>query len=1076
MRSILKSSFRQIKRTWNRYVALVAIVALGVAFLSGLKAAGPNMALMGNSYFSDHRFMDASILSTVGFNNRDADTVRALDGVEEVRAIRWVDALRNNDEQQVLRVTALPDEGAINSLWLRAGRMPQADNECVVDYRTNGKQIQIGDTVIVGSGTDDPLTESLTRLNYTVVGIASAPDYLTFDRGSSRVGNGTVSDVVWVREDCFKTDYYTQLVLTYNGTAGLDAFGSEYQALSDRMEAPLADLADTRAAARGQEIRNEANDTLDEKQAEYEDAKAEAQGKIDDAQMKIDDAQQELDDGKRKLADERKKAEKKFDEAQGKLDAGARQLSAGRKEYNKNLKAYEDAVAEAEPQFAAAQQQIDATLAQIAAMQEQLTQLQQQLEQGKAAGVLTDEQIATLEGQIAQLTAGIAQAQAGVEDAQNQLATQKKALDDAEAQLDAAKAQLDSAAYQLQKGKEELADARAKADKEFAKAQKKIDDGEQELADAQVELSEARAEADEKLADAAAKIGDARQDIADLPEPKWIVSARADNAGYADYDGAIDRLNGLAKVFPVFFFLVAALVCLTTMTRMVDKNRGQIGMLKAMGYGGGAIAFQFVFYALTAGLLGGALGLAVGFTFLPYVIIHSYQILYTLPGPLMVFHTDYAALSVGVAVGVTLVATLYTCWQELLSTPATLLRPRTPKAGRRVFLEQIGPLWRWLRFSQKVAIRNLLRYRGRFYMTVVGVACCTALLLVGFGLKDSIGTQVADRQFGEILTYDLNVAMPDGLTADERAAVAQGITDAGVASALPVHWETVDLNEGGATKSCTLIVPRDPAALSDYIHLRQVDGGVDIALGDGLVVTQKLAELMDLQVGDTVTLSEGELDSAEVRVAAIAENYLMHYAFLSPEVYAQTFGEDTYDNQFLGRFGQELSDGEQAALSARLLEVEDVSGVHLTADTIRSMNDILKTIDLIIVVIVGAAAVLAFVVLYTLTSINISERYRELATIKVLGFFDREVGAYVFRESYALTFLGALAGCVLALPLHAFVLQAAEVDIMVYVQQILPRSFVFSVAMTMVFTWIVNLMALGRLRHIDMVEALKSAE
>ena len=529
-------------------------------------------------------------------------------------------------------------------------------------------------------------------------------------------------------------------------------------------------------------------------------------------------------------------------------------------------------------------------------------------------------------------------------------------------------------------------------------------------------------------------------------------------------------------MFPVFFFLVAALVCLTTMTRMVDKHRGQIGMLKAMGYGGGAIAFQYVVYALSAGLLGGALGLATGFTLLPYVIIHSYQILYTLPGPLTPFHADYAALSVGVAVGVTLVATLYTCWQELLSTPATLLRPRTPKAGRRVFLEQIGPLWRRLRFSQKVAIRNLLRYRGRFYMTVVGVACCTALLLVGFGLKDSIGTQVSDRQFGEILTYDLNVAMPDELTADERATVAQGIADAGVASTLPVHWETVDLNEGGATKACTLIVPQDAAAQPGYIHLRQADGGEDIALGDGVVVTQKLADLMDLQVGDTVTLSEGERDSAGIQVVAIAENYLMHYAFLSPEAYAKAFGEAAYDNQFLGRFGQALTDDEQTALSAKRLEVEHVSGVHLTADSVRSMHDILKTIDLIIVVIVGAAAVLAFVVLYTLTSINISERYRELATIKVLGFFDREVGAYVFRESYALTFLGALAGCVLALPLHAIVLQAAEVDIMVYVQQILPRSYVISVAMTMVFTWIVNLMALGRLRHIDMVEALKSGE
>ena len=1077
MRTIVKDTLREIRRTWNRYQALVAIVALGVAFLAGLKSTGPNMARMGNEYFAQQNFMDTSILSTVGFNDEDVSAVAALGGVQAVQPVKWVDALYDGEDQVVVRAVSLPQgNDAVNRLWLREGRLPEAPNECVADLRRGGPSFAIGQRVILSSGNDDALSDSLSTTVYTVVGVVSAPEYLTYDRGASRIGNGTVYGLIWVQPDCFSTDYYTELDLTLQGAAGLDTFSPDYQKLSDGIDTALGLLADQRETIRGQEIRDEANDTLDEKQAEYDDARAEQQQKLADGQKKIDDAAKDLADGKRELKDNKAKAEKKFADAQKKLDSGAKQLASGRKEYDANKKKYDGAVQDAAPQFAVAQQQIDEAHAQIDAQQTQLNAAKAQLQQGQQAGVLTPDEIAGLTQQIAQGEAALTAAQTQVQQAEIELAAQKKALTDAGAQLAAAKKTLDTSAAELAKGKKDLVSARAKAKKEFEKAQGKIDDGERKVEDARKELEDARTESNEKLDDAAQKLADARQEIADLPEPSWMVQDREDNLGFSDYKGTIERTNGLAKVFPVFFYLVAALVCLTTMTRMVDKQRGQIGMMKALGYRSGAIAFKYIVYAASAGLLGGAFGLAVGFTVLPYAITHAYlTALYTLPGPLLPFHADYALLSVGVAVGVTVAATLFTCWRELVSTPAALLRPQSPKAGRRVFLERIGPLWRRLRFSHKVAARNLLRYKKRLIMTVVGVACCTALLLVGFGMKDSIGTQVVDRQFGQIMTFDANIALTDDLDDQQLAQTRANVLSAGFSGALPVHWGNVELHTAdGGSRSTVLVVPMEE--LSGTINLRNPKTGAAIPLGDGIVLTQKLADLLHVGAGDTVTVSEGDRDSREVRVDAIAENYLMHYAFLSPQAYTAAFGEQAGTNQFLGHFAGQPDEAAQAALAAKLLATDNVAGVHLMTDTVRTMNDILKIMDLIIMIIIGAAALLAFVVLYTLTSINISERYRELATIKVLGFYDKEVGAYVFRESYVLTLIGAALGCLVGLPLHAFVLQSATVDVMVYVNRILPRSFAISCALTLVFTWFVNRMALRRLTKIDMVEALKSDE
>ncbi len=572
------------------------------------------------------------------------------------------------------------------------------------------------------------------------------------------------------------------------------------------------------------------------------------------------------------------------------------------------------------------------------------------------------------------------------------------------------------------------------------------------------------------------QLDDARQEIADIPEPNWIVLGRDDNAGYNDFSAAISRTDGLASVFPLFFFLIAALVCLTTMTRMVDEQRTQIGTLKALGYGRGAIAFKYLFYAGSASVLGSTMGLAVGFLLLPRVIMLAYEKLYCLPDLLVTFQSADAAVAIAMAVGATVVAALFTCWRELAGVPAMLMRPQAPKAGRRIVLERIGFVWKRMSFSQKVTARNLVRYQKRFWMTVLGVACCSALLLTGLGLKDSVATQVSDRQFGELFLYDLSFQVKDDLDREQSAAIDNALRPANV-TWTPLRMENATAGAGIGTEKCSLMVPMSPEELPQFLTLRDPESAQPITLPEhGAVVTEKLAETLGVVPGSTITVTDNDDRQAQVIVAAIAENYISHFVAMAPAAYREAFGLNAAANQRMANLPDGMDQSSQQALATALTGLDGVSGVRFQQDNVSDFHDIIKSLNYIVWVIILAAAVLAFAVLYTLTSINISERFREIATLKVLGFFDRETAAYVFRESYILTALGIGLGMALGLLLHGFVLGSLEVDAVMFVRQVLPQSYGISAALTLAFTWIMNHMALGKLRTINMVEALKGVE
>lgn len=1073
----IKGVFREIKGSLNRYLSIMVIVMIGVSFYAGLKSVGPDMQKSASRYFGKNAFMDYRLLSSIGFDSDDVSAVRAASGIGSVETVYSMDALQTDgDQTNVAHLISLPKSNYdVNQLNVLDGRLPQADNECVVDKQKIGKTPKIGDTVTLSSGNDTDIGGDLKVTAFQVVGIVESPQYLTRDRGTTKLGNGKVNNLLYIPEQDFTLPAYTELWVTAAGTKGLNAFYKAYSEKLQPLETALNGIAGTRTQVRHQEMLDDANAQLNEKQSDYDSAKAESDQKIADAQAKIDDSTKHLSDARQQLNSKKQESEQRLSDQQSQLDDAKKQLDGQTAQYNEKLAQYNQASASAAPQFASAQKQIDVMNAQIANLKNQESTLQQQIDAGKTSGTLTQEQISQMSAQIQSLQNNISALTQQEESAQSQLVAQQKQLADTKAQLDSAKAALDASEAQLSDKQSQLNTAKTQAEAQFTEGEQKLDSQSDSLKAAQQDLDTQKNEAEQKLGDAAQQLNNARQKVSDLQAPEWHVLSRDANSGYVDFKGSIDRTSGIAGLLPIFFFAIAALVCLTTMTRMVNEQRSQIGTLKALGYGGGSIAFKYLFYAASASILGAVLGWAIGFTVFPSVIFRAYKSLYTMPAMKAAFHPTIALLSGFVAVAVTTAAVLFTCISELRAVPSALMRPQAPKPGKRIILERLTFLWKRLKFSQKVTARNLFRYKKRFWMTVLGVACCCAMLVAGFGLRDSMATQVSEKEFGEILKYDMTVGLKDSVSADQYKAITDALSaHSEITSFMMNTTKGITARNGAESESCILSVPSQPDKLPNYFVLRDPGTQKPITLtDDGAVLTQKLADMLHVKVGDTVKVEDDETHSHSFRVEGIAENYLQHYIFLSPAAYKTAYGAEPVQNQIMATL---KPSSDQNGLSTALMKTDGVSSVRFTSDNKQDFQNMLGSINYIIWIIIISAALLAFVVLYTLTTINIGERFHEIATIKVLGFFDREVYSYITRESYLLTLFGTALGLIGGVFLHAYILSGAEVDSVMYVKSILPQSFLLSATLTFAFTWLINRIAMNALRKIDMVEALKGNE
>lgn len=774
---------------------------------------------------------------------------------------------------------------------------------------------------------------------------------------------------------------------------------------------------------------------VEEREAYSEEYEATVSERIDDVENLLADRPSERYDALYvEINEEIQEGYQEIEDARQELADAETELAEAREDIQDGYAEYEEGLEELTNQEATARQEIVSQRNQLEVAQAEVNDVRQQLD---AAPFEDPEASAEIEAQAQQIEAGLQQ------------------LNQAEAELNA----------EIEAGRNELESARIE-----------LEEAEQELEEAEAEFEEERINAEEEIEEGIQELEEAETELADLDEPEYFIEDRTSFPGYSEFEDNAQRISNIARIFPVFFFLLAALISLTTMTRMVDEERNQIGTLKALGYSNFPIAMKYLVYAFIATFIGSVIGLFFGYWLFPTVIMDAYSSLYNITSADIQFYWSYAIIATIGALLATSLSTFISVRLSLRSNAATLLRPKAPKKGKRIFLEYMPFIWNRFSFTQKVAARNLFRYKRRMLMTIFGVAGGTALLLTGYGLSDSI-SGISDIQFGEINLYQAIVSENTNASEEQVNSLEQTLEDIPeLDNRMQARQETGEAQSGEVTQNINLLVPSNTEEIKDFVVLRDLDDEETVHKlpADQAIVTDKLSELLDVSVGDTIEIDVNDTGVIEVEVGHIVEQYVQHYIYLSPELYESQTGQDLVLNTRLLKYDQESVEDDD--LGQLLTDQEAVQGVVFITDMESAFQDTMDSLDVVTVVLIVSAASLAFVVLYNLTNINVSERVRELSTIKVLGFFDKEVTMYVYRENFVLTIMGILTGFGLGFFLHRFVLQTAEVDILRFTRDINAPSYLYTFLLMFFFSSLVMVVMHFKLKRIDMVEALKTQD
>lgn len=1124
-RALRKDFYMEIIKSRGRFLSIFFIVALGVAFFSGIRSAEPDMRVSGDYYFDEKKLMDIKAMSSMGLTEEDLDAIAKLKGVDEVEGGYSTDVLCEiNDSQKVLHMMSILP--SMNQLTVSEGRLPEKEGECLVDQDfLEGTGYKVGDTIKLESGNDDPLSDTVKHDTYKIVGIGSSSCYISFSRGSSMIGTGEVSGFLAVLPEAFELDVYTEAYVTVSGAKELTAFTDAYEKKVETVLERVESIADTRCEIRKDDILEEANEELDDAKKELADGKKEADEKLAEAKAELEDGEQQLIDGKQQIQDgtaaledgkaqlytkqkELEDAKAQYESGLAQLESGKAELAAQEAEFDRQADAAYAQLEDGERQLAQAKEEMVGNwsnylsgAAQLDAVKETISTLEAVIQSGQAS----PEELAAAQEQLAMLNALVAQQEPLLESTRQQLEAGDAALDAKAAELAAARsqteAQLAEGKAALEAGRSQLAASEAQlaeAGNQLASGQSQIDSAwseihsqekalvdaraelaekEPELADGKAEYEKAKAEAEAEIKDGERKIADAEAEIKEIESPKWYVYDRDTLTEYTGYGENADRMRAIGEVFPVLFFLVAALISLTTMTRMVEEQRTQIGTLKALGYSKFSIAGKYLNYALAATIGGSICGVLVGEKLLPYIIIYSYGIMYRhMPDIIIPYNLDYAIMATVAAVACTTLAALVSCYKELAAEPAELMRPPSPKQGKRVFIERITFIWKHLSFIWKSTIRNLIRYKKRFFMTVFGIGGCMSLILVGFGLRDSI-FDIALLQYDQIQKYDATAYLREEASAAEHAELSAYLEEE---TALSSHTESymklLTIGKGKTEKEAYICVPENEKQFGEFVIFRDRITKEAYELTDeGAILTEKMAKMLGAEAGDEIYIMDDKRGKIPVEITDICENYMGHYIYLSEGLYEKLYGYEPEYNSILLKL-KEFDEKKMYRIGEEILSYPAALNVSYMNNVEGQLNDMLDTLDLVIVVLIISAGMLAFVVLYNLNNINITERKRELATIKVLGFYDKEVAAYVYRENVLLTLIGSAAGCIMGYVLHQFVVVTVEVDAVMFGRNINPISFVYSLLFTIGFSAFVNWVMYFKLKKIDMVESLKSVE
>lgn len=1096
---LVTDTLREVHHTFPRFLSLLVLSALAVCFLAGLRATAPDMKLSADAYFDQQNLMDLHIASTLGLTQEDVDAIAEEEGVASVQGAYTIDALVPMDNQEmVVKVLSYSGEGDVNQPALVEGRLPEGEDECLVEplfLELSG--LSIGDTISLDTGERD-YADALSVEEVTIVGTANSPLYIALDRGSSTLGTGSVDAFLILPVESFTMDYYTDAYLLAEGASELETYSDEYEELVDQLAQQLEPLSKERSALRY----DEASQAISDAEDELAQAEEEANQQLTDAEAEITSSRQELDDAKKQLEDAKKQLDsgeaqyavgmEQLESGWRALDAASLELEDGKEQYEQGQTAYQAALALYQIQAAAVERQLE-TQAELEASTQARTQATQAALQAATEAALEDplsymEVYNRVYEETYQSVYDTAYAQAYAQAQENssqwqELQTSKAQLDQTKAQLDAAKAQLNqgeieyrAGVRQLESSQRQLEASREELDQgweDYETGLQQWEDGEKAYQEGYESYTQSRQEAEDQLKDGRKEVEQAKRDLTLLEDGEWYILDRNTNTGYVSYSMDADRIANLAAVFPLIFFLVAALVSLTTMTRMVEEQRTTIGGLKAMGFSRGSIAIKYVGYGFLSSVIGAVLGLAVGLTLLPWIICTAWSAMYTIGDIHYSFEAATSLLAAGAAVGTVTLAALLACFSTLAATPAQLMRPKAPPVGKRIFLERITPLWRKLSFHYKITLRNLFRYQKRFWMTVAGIGGCAALIVTAFGVRGSI-MGVMEEQFDVLYHYSAQVGLVDEITPLELEEVEDTLSESGlVDDSLACRVETVTAQSESYTLDCYLQTTPSQEELSRFVELRHRTDDVPVTLpDDGAVITEKMASLLGVEVGDTITL-DGE-SRVTITVADITEHYVQHYIYVSDTYYETLFGEAPTANTVLVDFPVEESGAGE--LESQLVSLDGVSSLTLLSDTADTFSSSMESVDYAVILIIFCAAALAFVVLMNLTNINITERLRELATLKVLGFYNREVSAYIYRENAILTVFGVLAGMVLGKFLHQWLILTVEVDMVMFDRVLDLSSYLWAAVLTVVFSLAVNLTARRKLRDLDMVEALKSVE
>ena len=1071
---------RSITHSVGRFLAIAIISALGCGFFAGLLMTSIDMNISADEFYDETNMSDLYVTGTFGLDDADIEAIKQVEGVESVAPVRMADAYATHgDEKYVMRFESLDlaaarasdtsdgmhaysdDAAYINRPILVEGSWPANYGECVVAAdAVLDESMQVGDVIEV-IDTSGNVDDTFACTRYVITGLVRSPYYLmTSNFGSSDLGAGEIDTYVFVAADDFSEDYpYTGAFVTATGAAAELYPSDGYDNVVDALIARLEDMSMDFRVSRLSAVQAKAQAELDDARAEYESERASAMAQLDDAAAELDDAKARLDDAASTLANSRvdlDNAKRELADGQAQLAQGEKLLDEKQAEYEAGMAQYEAGVAALTAARAEAKRQFDAQQTYVDTLPPA---------EREVAQALLDKEKAEAETRFAQTEANLAQLKAKLDEGARelvagraQIAERKRQIEEGAADIESGEAQLASGWASYESGLAEYESGRAKYLSERERALR-------ELADAETQLDEAQA------------------DIDAIELPDFYVLDRSKNVGAAGHEADASRIDQIARVFPLIFFLVAALVSLTTMTRMVDEERMLIGTYKALGYGNARICSKYLIYALLASGTGSIIGILLLSQFLPQVIMQSYAIIYALPVNSSPIDIPIALFAFGLSVGITLLATLFAVLSSLRERPALLMLPRAPKPGKRILLERIGPIWRHLSFSNKVTARNLFRYKRRFFMAIIGIAGCTALLLTGLGLRDGIN-DIIEKQFGQIQHFNLEVQASDEQSPGNAREVEEILTSSEIVTETTrVGGENVIVSRTGAGKDirASLVVPQDIDIFGDFYTLRERVGHAPLTLGEsGAVVTEKLADELGVKVGDTIEIYDqsmvGERDGAahDVIVSGIAEYYTGQGVFMSPAAYEAVMGESPVFTKIICKAEAPLD--ERTALSNELLAVAGVEVVSYYDEIIETYRTMLRTVNAVVWVLIIAAALLAFVVLYNLTNINITERMREIATLKVLGFTPRETNGYIFRETILLTIIGALVGCVLGIGMESFVVVTAEVDEMMFGRDIHLVSFVIAFVLTIAFSFVVSLAMRPKIRAINMVESLKSVD